>query len=179
MSRRLSTSLLIMIALVSIMTIVCQAQQSLLTRHVREATLTGQAEYVGPLPATQPMRLVLVLPLRNQAALDSFLQEVYDPSSASYRRFLRVDEFTARFGPTQADYDEVVHFAETHGFTVAGTSRNRVNLDVTGTVASIEGAFHITMGLYKLPNENRTFYAPDKEPTLDLAVQLWHIAGSG
>ncbi len=91
-----------MIAFVSIMSIVCQAQQSLLTRHVREATLTGQAEYVGPLPATQPMRLVLVLPLRNQAALDSFLQEVYDPSSASYRRFLTVDEFAARFGPTQA-----------------------------------------------------------------------------
>ena len=177
MSRRLSTSLLIMVALLSIMSIVCQAQQSLLTRHVREATLTGQAEYVGPLPATQPMRLVLVLPLRDQAGLDSFMRKVYDPSSASYRRFLTVDEFTARFGPTQADYDEVVHFAETHGLTVEGTSRNRVNLDVTGTVASIEGAFHITMGLYKLPNENRTFYAPDKEPTLDLAVQLWHIAG--
>jgi len=177
MSRRLSTSLLTTVALVSIMSIVCQAQQSLLTRHVREATHNGQAQYVGSLPTTQSMRLVLVLPLRNQATLDSFLQEVYDPSSALYRHFLTVEEFTARFGPTQADYDEVIRFAETHGFTVVGTSRNRVNLDVTGTVASIEGAFHVSMGLYKLPNENRTFYAPDKEPTLDLAVQLWHISG--
>jgi subtilase family serine protease len=177
MSRRLSTSLLTMVGLVSIMSIVCQAQQSLLTRHVREATLNGQAQYVAPLPATQSMRLVLVLPLRDQAGLDSFLQEVYDPSSPSYRKFLTVEEFTARFAPSQKDYDEVIHFAEAHGFTVVGTSRNRLNLEVTGTVAAIEDAFHLTMGEYLLPSENRKFYAPDREPTPDLAVRLWHISG--
>jgi subtilase family serine protease len=178
MIRRLSTSLLTVVALVSIVSIISQAQpQSLLTRHVREATLNGQAQYVGPLPATQPMHLVLTLPIRNQAALDNFLQQVYDPSSASYRQFLTVEEFTARFGPSQQDYDEVVRFAETHGLTVVSTSRNRLNLDVTGSVASIEGAFHVMMGLYNLPAENRTFYAPDREPTTDLAVRLWHISG--
>jgi len=178
MIRRLSTSLLTVVALVSIVSIISQAQpQSLLTRHVREATLNGQAQYVGPLPATQPMHLVLTLPIRNQAALDNFLQQVYDPSSASYRQFLTVEEFTARFGPSQQDYDEVVRFAETHGLTVVSTSRNRLNLDVTGSVASIEGAFHVTMGLYNLPAEDRTFYAPDREPTTDLAVRLWHISG--
>src|ERR1700678_2708155 len=105
MIRRLSTSLLTVVALVSIVSIISQAQpQSLLTRHVREATLNGQAQYVGPLPATQPMHLVLTLPIRNQAGLDSFLQEVYNPASASYRQFLTVEEFTARFGPSQQDY---------------------------------------------------------------------------
>jgi len=123
MIRRLSTSLLTVVALVSIVSIISQAQpQSLLTRHVREATLNGQAQYVGPLPATQPMHLVLTLPIRNQAALDNFLQQVYDPSSASYRQFLTVEEFTARFGPSQQDYDEVIRFAEMHDFTVVGTS---------------------------------------------------------
>ncbi len=69
------------------------------------------------------------------------------------------------------------NFAESNGLTVFGTSRNRVNLDVTGSVASIEGAFHITMGLYQHPTENRTFYAPDREPMPDLGVRLWHISG--
>jgi hypothetical protein len=179
MTRRLSTSLLTMVALVSAVSIVCLAQpQSLLTHHVREATLNGQAQYVGPLPATQSMRLVVALPIRNQAALDNFLKEVYDPSSGSYRQFLTVEQFTARFGPSQQDYDEVIRFAETHGFTVVGTSRNRLNLDVTGSVAAVEEAFHLTMGNYLLPTENRTFYAPDREPTTDdLAVRLWHISG--
>jgi kumamolisin len=52
-----------------------------------------------------------------------------------------------------------------------------MNLDVTGPVAKIEAAFHLTMGVYQHPTENRTFFAPDREPTPNLAVQLWHIAG--
>jgi kumamolisin len=123
------------------------------------------------------MRLVLVLPLRNQEALDNFLQELYTPSSASYHQFLTLEEFTAKFGPSQKDYDAVIRFAEANRFKVVGTSRNRLNLDVTGSVASIEQAFHVTMGVYQHPTESRIFYAPDREPTLDLPFQLWHISG--
>jgi len=151
--------------------------QPLLTRHVRDVVVNGQVQTVGQLPATQAMRLVLTLPLRNQEGLDNFLQELYDPASPSYRQFLTVEEFTARYGPNQKDYDAVVRFAKQNGFKVVGTSRNRLNIDVTGSVASIEQAFHVTMGVYQHPNENRTFYAPDREPTVDLAFQLWHISG--
>ncbi|MGA9979102.1 MAG: protease pro-enzyme activation domain-containing protein [Candidatus Sulfotelmatobacter sp.] len=178
MIRRLSAYFLPMVAMVLGVNVVCQAEpQSLMTRHVREVTLNGQAPLVGHVPATQSMRLVLVLPLRNQDALDSLLKELYDPSSPSYRQFLTVEEFTARFGPTQEDYNAVINFAAAHGLAVVGTSRNRVNLDVTGSVASIEEALHLTMGIYQHPAENRTFYAPDREPTPDVAVRLWHISG--
>ena len=178
MIRKLRTSLLTIVALVPVVNVVCQAQSlSPATRHVRDVVLNGQAQSVGRLPATQPMRLVLVLPHRNQAALDNFLKEIYDPSSASYRRFLTVEEFTNMFGPSQEDYDAVVSFAGAHGLTVVGTSSNRMNVDVTGPVANIEEAFHLTMGVYQHPTENRTFYAADREPTPDLAVALWHISG--
>jgi subtilase family serine protease len=81
------------------------------------------------------------------------------------------------FGPSQEDYDAVVSFAQTHGLTVVGTSRNRMNLDVTGSVANIEQALHVSMGVYQHPTESRTFYAPDREPTPDLSIPLWHISG--
>ncbi|HTU40363.1 MAG TPA: protease pro-enzyme activation domain-containing protein [Candidatus Aquilonibacter sp.] len=149
----------------------------LLTHHVRQVTLNGHAPLVGHLPETQSMRLVFVLPLRNQPDLHSLLSAVSDPNSQSYRHFLTVDEFTARYGPTQQDYDAVTHFAEAHGLTVVGTSRNRMNLDVTGSVANIEKALNITLGLYHDPTENRDFYAPDREPAPALSVQLWHISG--
>ena len=84
---------------------------------------------------------------------------------------------TARFGPSQEDYDAVIHFAEANGLAVMGTSRNRMNVDVKGSVASVEKAFHVTMGVYQHPTENRTFYAPDQEPAVDLPFQLWRIAG--
>jgi xanthomonalisin len=111
------------------------------------------------------MRLVLVLPHRNEAELTALLKELYDPSSASYHKFLTVEEFTARFGPSQEDYDAAIRFAEANGLTVVGTSRNRMNLDVTGPVANVEAAFHLTMGTYQHPTGNRTFFAPDREPT--------------
>jgi len=80
MIRRLNTSLLRIVALFSVVSIVCQAQSpSSLTRHVRDVTLNGQARSVGRLSPMQTMRLVLVLPLRNQAALEGFLKELYDP----------------------------------------------------------------------------------------------------
>jgi kumamolisin len=148
-----------------------------LTHHVREATLNGQARSLGHLAADQPMRLVLVLPLRNQPALDQFLRELYDPVSPSYRHFLTVEEFTTLFGPTQQDYDTLLRWAASNGLTVVGTSRNRLNVDVSAPVVAIESAFHIKMGLYRHPTENRTFYAPDREPTADLPFQLWRVAG--
>jgi subtilase family serine protease len=177
MFQRWGGSLLTIVALVSVL-IVSHAQAlPPLTRHVREVTLHGQAPLVGRLPATETMRLVLVLPLRNEAELDNFLQGLYDPTDMSYRQFLTVEEFTFRFGPTQEDYDAVVHFAEANGLAVVGTSRNRMNVEVTGSVSSIEEAFHLTMGVYQHPTENRIFFAPDREPNPYLSVQLWRIAG--
>ena len=178
MIRRLGTSLLRVFVLALVVNYVCHAQsRPLLTHHVRGSTLSGQAPSVGRLPAGQPMRLVLVLPLRNPTALDQFLKELYNPASPSYRQYLKVEEFTTMFGPTQQEYEAVLRWAETSGFTVVGTSRNRMNVDVTGSVVTIETAIHVKMGLYQHPTENRTFYAPDREPTVDLPFQLWHIAG--
>jgi subtilase family serine protease len=175
---RLRVFMLPIVAIILSAAAISQAQpQSLLTRHVRDVVVNGQALLVGHVPASQSMRLVLVLPHRNQSELESLVKELYDPFSPLYRKFLTVEEFTARFGPTQEDYDSLIRFAEARGFTVVGTSRNRMNLDVIGSVHSIETAFHLTMGIYQHPTENRTFFAPDREPTADLAIQLWRVAG--
>jgi subtilase family serine protease len=178
MIRKWSTSLYVLAAILFAATAVSQAQkQGLLTTHLRQAVASGQARLVNRLPESQTLRVVLVLPLRNQDQLERLLDDLYNPSSPSYHQFLSVDEFTARFGPTQEDYDTLIAFARENGLTVEATSRNRVNLDVTGTVASLEKALNVKMGEYQHPTENRTFFAPDKEPTVDLPFQLWHIAG--
>jgi subtilase family serine protease len=176
--RRLNVFLLTVVVLVSGLNVLCQAQsQTLLTRHVREAIVNGQALSTGRLPATHSMRFDVVLALRHQPELENFLQELYDPSSSEYRHYVTVPEFTERFGPSQEDYNAVISFAKANGFTVVGGSRDAFDVQLKGTVASVEKAFHVTMGLYQHPTENRTFYAPDREPTVDLAFQLWHISG--
>jgi subtilase family serine protease len=151
--------------------------QSLLTRHMREVTRTGEAQPIGRLPADQVVTLDIVLPLRERAELRKLLKDLVDPASRSYRHFLTVPEFTARFGPTQEDYDAVVRFAKTHGLAVVGGSRDGMDVRVGGTVSAIEAAFHVRMRTYQHPTENRTFYAPDNEPIADLPFPLWHISG--
>jgi subtilase family serine protease len=150
----------------------------LLTRHVREAVVSNQGvRFLKPMSVKQRLRLDVVMPLRDHDGLKIFLQKLYDPSSPSYRKFLKVEEFTAKFGPTQEDYDTVINFAKRNGFKVVGGSRNGMDIQIEGSVATIESAFHLTMGMYQDIKKNRTFYAPDREPTVDLSFQLWHISG--
>lgn len=175
--RRLNPFMLTLLTVASLSVMSPAQSQSPRTQNMREAALSGQAPFVDRLPGIQQMSLVLVLPLRNQDELNKFLQDVYDPSSPSYHQFLTVDQFTERFGPTQSDYDAVVHFAEANGLTVTGTSRNRLNVDIIGPVTNIEKALHVNMGTYRHPTENRFFYGPDREPSVDLPFQLWHISG--
>jgi kumamolisin len=176
MVRRIGLFLLTIAAILSIATVNSQAQ-SVMTRHVREVSRNGRAKSLGHLPASQILQLNIVLPLRDQTGLASFLKQLYDPASPSYRHFLTVKQFTQRFGPTQKSYDAVVSFAKKNGFTITGGTPDGMDVQVKGPVSAIQKAFHITMRTYQHPTENRTFYCPDKEPTTSLPFPLWHISG--
>ncbi len=156
---------------------VCQAQSVRDASRARRGSQRPGARPTGRLPSNQVLQLDLVLQLSDQAGLESFLKDLYDPTSPSYRHFLTPQEFTARFGPTQDDYDAVVRFAKTYGFQVVGGSRDSMDVQVKGSVATIETAFHVNMRTYQHPTENRAFFGPDSEPTLDLPFNLWHISG--
>ncbi|MFZ0817805.1 MAG: protease pro-enzyme activation domain-containing protein [Candidatus Sulfotelmatobacter sp.] len=161
-----------------LITIPTQAQQQpLLTHHVREEVANGRAQLVGQLPATQTLRFDIVLPLSDRAGLQSFVQDVQDPTSSSYRRFLTPEEFTARFGPSEENWEALIAFAKASGFEIISGDLEGRDLRLTGTVANIERAFHVTLGNYQDLTDGRTFFAVDREPTVDLPFQLWHISG--
>jgi kumamolisin len=121
------------------------------------------------------MDITLILQHRNQAELDQLLKDLYDRNSPSFRQFLTVEQFTEKFGPSREDYETVKNFAKANGFQILSASRNRMNLRVRGSVETIEKALHVTMGVYQHPTENRTFFAPDREPSLDMPVRLWAV----
>ena len=174
---RLSRTLLpALVAVLFVATSVGHAQ-SVLTHHVRDAVRNGQARSTGRASANQVLQLDLVLPLRDPQGLKTFLSDLYNPSSSSYRHFLTPAEFTERFGPTQEQYEAVLRFAKSYGLEVAGGSRDGMDVQVKGTVAAIETAFHVSIGTYQHPTEDRTFFAPDREPTVDLPFSLWHVSG--
>jgi subtilase family serine protease len=151
--------------------------QSVSTHHVRDVVRDGLAQPVGHLSQTDILSLDIVLPVRDREGLDALAEEVANPMSFSYRHYLSVAEFTERFGPTQADYDAVVQYAKGYGLSVTGGSRDSLDVQVKGTVAAIQSAFHLELLTYKDPTEDRTFYSPDREPTTSLKFALWHVSG--
>ncbi len=153
------------------------AESRQLTGHVPAAVAKLNLQPIGRLPATTRLNLAIGLPLRNQSALDALLQKISDPASPEFRHYLTPEQFTERYGPTEKDYQAVISFARANGLSVTGTHANRTLLDVVGTVADIEKTFHVTMLVYQHPTEARTFYAPDIEPSLDLAVPVLAING--
>lgn len=157
----------------------CRSQETLqhLNSHVRPAVARGQARALHAMEAGQRLNLSIVLPLRNPERLKTLLSNLYDPSSPEYRHFLSVAEFTQQFGPTEEDYQRVVDFAKANGFEVTGYSANRLVVPIRGSVAQAQRAFHVAMKVYQHPTEDRTFFSPDREPSIALAVPIAQIAG--
>ncbi len=151
------------------------ADRQLLPGHVPAAAANLQA--LGNLQESKSLEILIGLPLRNREALTNLLHDLYNPASPSFHQYLTPSKFADRFGPTPADYASVIAFAKASGLVVLRTHANRTLLDVRGSAADIENAFHVHLQLYRHPIENRTFYAPDSEPAVDLATPLLGITG--
>jgi hypothetical protein len=134
-------------------------------------------EPIGRLEASTRLKLSIHLPLRNRDALTNVIEQIYDPASPLYRHYLSPEEFNARFGPTEQDYQAVIAWAARSGFTVAARHSDRMLLEVSATVADIERALRVTMRTYAHPTEHRTFFSPDTEPSLDAGLPISYIGG--
>jgi hypothetical protein len=151
------------------------AEKKLARGHVPAAI--GQLQSVGELPADHSLRLAIGLPLRHPDELNQLLARLYDSASRDYHRFLTPEVFTARFGPTEADYAAVIQFAETNHFQITARHANRLLLDVTGSARDVSRAFHIDLRVFRHPTENRDFFAPDIEPTVAAELPILDVSG--
>ena len=171
-------SWLVVVSVVSLVQSTTNAQQvgrQLLSGHV--PAVVAHLKAAGRLEADRQLILAVGLPLRNKEGLTNLLQRIYDPSSPDYRHYLTPAQFAETFGPTKEDYQAVMAFAVSNGLSVTMTYSNRTLFDVVGSVSNIERAFHVTLRTFRHPTENREFYAPDSEPSLDLSTPVLHISG--
>ena len=136
----------------------------------------SSAPLAGDLSPATELHLAMSLPLRNEENLDKLLKDIYNPATSEYQHFLTPEEFTEKFGPTQTDYQAVVDFAKSNGLTVTAVYANRLLVNVSGAVSDIQKAFHTNLRNRKRADDS-IFYAPDREPSLDLEVPVLHISG--
>jgi subtilase family serine protease len=150
------------------------APSQILRNHVPMAV--NESQRVGPVSESATLHLAIGLPLRNQGELNLLVEQIADPESGNYRRYLTSTEFTERFGPAQEDYDKLIAFAQASGFVVSGRHPNRMILDVTASVGAINQALHVHMTVWDHPTRGQ-FFAPDRDPSIDSDTTVLTIAG--
>ena len=151
------------------------SQRTLLPGHL-PAVVPG-LQPSGRLSGSIRLKLSINLPLHNLDALTNLLGALYDSASPLYHHYLTPEEFDTRFGPTEQDYQAVIAWATSSGFTVTARHSNRTLLEVNAPVTNIERALQVTMRTYAHPTEFRTFFAPDTEPSVSTNIPILYIGG--
>ena len=173
--RKLAAATCAMLLLFSAATI--QAAQRLVSDNIPGLVAKLGLSPVQELPSTKRINLAISLPVRDSAGLNLLVQQVSDPASTNYQKYLTTAEFAEQFGATEQDYQAVIDFAVANGLTVTATHPNRLVLDVSGTVAEIEAAFQVRLEVYNHPAEARTFYAPTTQPAVSAGLPILSISG--
>src|SRR5258708_30921683 len=86
--------------------------------------------------------MVFKLAATQQAALEKLLVEQQNPHSPNYRKWLTPEQYTTRFGMSDADLAKISVWLKSQGLTMDGYSRSRTQVFFSGTAAQIENVFH-------------------------------------
>lgn len=92
---------------------------------------------------SRPLAMHLTMALRNRTELDRTIADQQNPASTEYHHWLTPDEFSKRFGPTDADLAKVTRWLTHEGFAVQSANSNTRNVTFSGTVAAAEKAFAV------------------------------------
>src|SRR4029077_20734851 len=124
---------------------------------------------------TRPLAMRLTMAIRNRAELDRMLADQQDPASAEYHHCLTPDEFTNRFGPTDADLAKVTRWLTRKGFAVQSADAHPRIVNFTGTVDSARTTFGVKIAA----TADASMFANTADPTVpaDVAPLIESIRG--
>jgi subtilase family serine protease len=110
------------------------------------------------------MTLVFRRTPEQRAALDRWLEELQNPSSPDYHKWLTPEEFGERFGASTDNLNRAADWLRSEGFTVEATAHGRSWIDFSGTVATVQNTFHTEIHNYQ--TGTKTHFAPTDTPAI-------------
>jgi subtilase family serine protease len=137
----------------------------------------GSAKNLGTEDPAKVAEISVWLNPRNRAAMDALAEQLYDPASPTYRKFLKQSQIATRFAPTAAAVKSVQTFLESHNLKVVRTGPNNFFVRARGTVGDIQSAFHVQLNNYQV--RGKVVRSNDRDPYVDGAAATFvrSIAG--
>ena len=123
------------------------------------------------------LTLVLKRSPQQQKAFERFLQELQDPSSPNYHRFLTPVQVGKRFGASQHDIEAITGWLRSQGLGVHSVANSRMMIDFSGTASLVGAAFAMEMSYYEVQGERRMAPASDPQIPAALAGVIQSISG--
>jgi hypothetical protein len=77
-----------------------------------------------------------------EQALTRFIDQLHDPASANYHRWLTPEQFGAQYGPVASDIQKVTSWLQSHGFTVDTVYPSGMAIGFSGNAGQVSAAFH-------------------------------------
>src|ERR1700679_3792539 len=77
-----------------------------------------------------------------EAALKQYIDELHNPKSANFHKWLTPDQFAEHYGIAQEDVATVKNWLASQGFTIHGVQTSGLTMDFSGTAGLVRSAFH-------------------------------------
>src|SRR5208283_1194458 len=116
----------------------------------------------------ESMQLLMRRPAETEAALRKAVDELHDPSSPKFHRWLSVAQLAERYGLAQSDLDAVCGWLRQQGFTVNGVYPSTLIVDFSGDAGLVRAAFHTE--IHYLEVDGARHYANMKDPQMPAAL---------
>ncbi len=143
----------------------------------------GRSVLVGKIDPSVTMHVSVAIPPANAAALQAFVDDVNNPHSPNYLRFLTPAEVGSRFGQSAANVQKVVSYLTSKGFRISLVAQNRMTILADCTAAQAESAFQTSISRFHAKNPNEpgrvdyfSYTRPLKAPR-SIAPYIQHVGG--
>jgi len=126
----------------------------------------------GAVPDNFPMEHLMLQLKRSpekEEALDKFIEQLHNPHSPNFHRWLTAVQFGARYGVSDEDISTITSWLDSHGFKVNVIYPSHMVIDFSGTAGQIREAFQTE--IHYLSVNGKVRYANMRDPRVPAALE--------
>jgi subtilase family serine protease len=131
----------------------------------------------GDAEAAKKLSFRVYLKMRDRAGAEATARAVSDPSSATFRKYLSTDQVRQRYAPQASSVSAVRSWLQSGGFQLGQVPANNLYVEATGTVAAVERAFGVDLGMYRVQGSTLRAPAHDLSVPTSIASVVSGIVG--